>query len=252
MMTPSRWILILLALGGFGCSGTSVGNPPGADVKLAAAGTIEDLPPVSQKQAPKNSLSGGITVSSVWVVLRGIDLRESGSCAGTVDDASRDAPGAYAADLLTGTIYPEAPRWERLGGESYCALDLTMGPLPSPIEGAPVELVEGGAYVEGARADGTPFEVRVPIDEELRLGALGKPEFVLGEGPVGLLATFTMNAWLNPSLLDQAVIKDGSIVADDAENAEIAESVRLRIPESARLMRDKDRDGALSEEDGEL
>ena len=135
-------------------------------------------------------------------------------------------PGAFRRNLLTGTLFPEAPEWQRLSNESYCALETGVGPASSAIEGAPEALAEGGAYLRGARADGTPLEILVPVDEALQLGPSGKEAFVLGQGPVGLLVTFNMNSWINPSLLDKAQVKGGAIYADAEENAELAESVQ--------------------------
>lgn len=228
------------------CVGTSVGNPPGADaspVQIAVVGESD-----ATKIAP--TAAGAVTINEAWIVLRDVGLMRAGTCSKGV--ASVDFEGPVAANLLTGELLPEAPSWQRDVGETYCALRTQVKGAGAEIAGAPANLVDAGIFVAGARGDGTPFELRSDLDSDLQLGAPGKAEFALEEGPVGLLLTFDINTWVSPSLLNQAEVKNGVIKADNGNNAAIAEDAKQKIPGSAKLLRDKNRNGALDPEDGAL
>lgn len=260
MRAPSRclfsWIsttAALALLAAPGCSGTSVGNPPSAQVtkvKLGLVGT-EDSGTVMQ------GLVGGLTLGEAWVSLSQIALRDAENCkpgneGNGAEEGEFDVSSAFAADLLTGAVYPAAPEWERMSDESYCALQTSLGSSGEPVLGAPPELHGHSVYVRGTRADGTPFEITSDLDEALKVQARGKGQFSLGEGEVGLLLSFNLNAWLNPTLINEAQVEGGWIHADNSKNPALAETVNKQLPGSARLLRDRDRDGKLDPGDDEL
>lgn len=229
-----------------GCVGTSVGNPPGMDsteVQLGVVGSID-----AKKLA--HVASGEVTITDAWISLADIGLQDAGLCAKSAGPV--DYVGPIAANLLTGEVLPEPPTWERSATERYCEMRVDARRADAVIDGAPADLVEYGVFMRGTRADGTPFELRADIDAELRIGATSNADFALEPGAVGLLLTFDFNQWINASLLNQAVVKNGVIHADKIENKSVADSAKQQIPGSARLMRDKNRDGQLDGGDSAL
>jgi hypothetical protein len=229
-----------------GCVGTSVGNPPGADTSEVQLGVVA----ASDVKQLTHTLTGDVRIDEAWIALGDIGLQETGSCSKA--DGPVDYPGPVAADLLAGKVYPEPPMWERSAGATYCEMRVGVRRAGLVIEGAPPDLADVGVFVRGARGDGTPFELRADLDEELRLGASGKAEFALGGGPVGLLLAFNIDTWINTSLLNQAEVKDGVIRADQSDNSPVADSATQQIPGSAKLLRDQNRNGALDEGDDDL
>jgi hypothetical protein len=232
-----------------GCIGTSVGNPPGveaSEVKLSVVRS-DDI------KAMVHALGSRFTIDEAWIALGDIELLDSGRCAKSDDeDEEIDFRGPSAADLLAGMVYPMTPHWRQMADQEYCALRVSVRASEQPIEGTPAELQQYGVFVRGTRGDGTPFEVRTEVDEALKLAATGKQDFTLEGGPVGLLIAFNVSSWINASLLDQAEVKNGVIEANKSQNAAIAESARKAIPMSARLVKDKNRNGVLDAEDSEL
>lgn len=224
-----------------GCSGTSIGNPPGAQIKLGVAGRSEPLPGQLQ-------IGGGITIDRAWIALEDMDLRNGGTCTGE-DDMDYDAPGPIAADLLTGEVYPARPEWLRPGNETYCALQAKLDRAAAPIPNAPVELADHSVFMTGTRSDAMPFEVRSDISQQMELGP-SAGEFVFGTGPKGMLIVFDLAEWLDPALLSAADVSNAVILIDKDNNTDIANDLEDRIPQSATLFRDGNRDGMLNENDG--
>ena len=61
-----------------GCLGTSVGNPPGAEVKLAVVGTRGvDAPSLNEAAI---DVGDGIVIKEAWVALTEIGLHAAGTC----------------------------------------------------------------------------------------------------------------------------------------------------------------------------
>jgi hypothetical protein len=232
-----------------GCVGTSVGNPPGAEVKLAVVGTGSIDPPPSEK-VQSIDVGGGILVEEAWVSLTEIGLHAAGMCG--VSDGSPDVPGTIAAELVTGSIYPEAPLWERPAGESYCAFRTRLSPLSAPIDNTPEALAGHAVLIRGTRGDGTPFEARIDLTDVILITGSKGPDFRLGTGLVGLILAFDLGSWFSPGMLDAAQVTDGSIAINAASNKEIEKSLRLRIPASSQLFTDANGDGRLNPGDGEL
>lgn len=231
-----------------GCSGTSVGNPPGADVKLAVVGTGQvDGPSVSKMAI---DIGEGVVIKEAWVALTEIGLKATGTCG--IGGDSVDAPGPIAAELVTGSIYPEAPLWERPPDESYCAFRARMSPLGDTISNVPLDLLGYSVLVRGERGDGTPFEAQVDVMDLIQITGSKGPDFRLGAGLVGIILAFDLGAWFNPAELAAAQATDGKVVINATTNKEIEKSLRQRIPTSSRLFSDANGDGRLNEGDGEL
>lgn len=213
-------------------------------VQLGAAATSDP------KTAASHIGIDNFTIDEAWIALADVGLSEAGTCP-TGGDAI-DFPGPVAANLLTGEIYPAPPRWSRDAADSYCEMQADVRAAGSAIKGAPAALADYGAFVRGTRSDGTPFELRLDVDARLHIGAPGKPDFTLNKGPVGLLLTFNLDAWISGAVLSQAEIKDGTITADKNNNAQVADAVKQQIPGSAGLLRDANRNGLLDDGDGQL
>jgi len=233
-----------------GCIGTSVGNPPGAEVKLAVVGTETGEAPPESAKAPAIDVGGGVVIEEAWISLAEIGLHAAGTCG--LGGDSPDVPGVIAAELVTGSIYPEAPLWERPAGESYCAFRTRVSPLGAAVDNTPGELAGHAALVRGTRADGTPFEAQIDLTDVILIMGSKGPSFRLEEGPVSLILAFDLSAWFTPGLLDAAEVTDGLIAINATANKEIEKALRLRIPTSSRLFSDANADGRLNPGDGEL
>jgi hypothetical protein len=233
-----------------GCGGTSVGNPPGASVKLGVVGTASPTQEASQPLDVVVDVGGGVMIEEAWVALREIDLRASGTCEGSSVD--HDVPGPIAVDLLTGSLYPEAPVWDRAPDEAYCEFRTRVETLEAPIESAPEELVGYGVYIWGTRADGTPFVAQVKVADMVRIKGKKGPEIRLGEGLVGILLAFDLSTWFDVPMLDAAAPTGGVIEISKDSNAELEKSLRKTIPASSRLFDDANRDGRLNKGESEL
>jgi hypothetical protein len=193
-------------------------------------------------------IGGGITIDQAWIALRDIDLRDLGTCTGE-DDMAYDAPGPVAANLMTGEVYPAAPEWVRPGNETYCALQTKLESLGMLIPNAPSELEAHTVFMTGTRGDAIPFEVRSDLSHQMDLGPSTAGGFVLGTGLKGLLITFNLAEWLDPTLLGGADISNGTILIDHDNNPDLDNDLEDRIPQSAILLRDGNRDGMLNEND---
>lgn len=230
------------------CTGTSVGNPPGAQVQLGVVGTADENTPTAPQQGV-GPLGGGIVINEAWISLGHFQLNSVEQCAG---GGSPDVSGIFAVNLIDNEMMPSRPVWERDRDELYCALSAQIEPLAQPIEGLPAALSEAPVYVEGVRGDGIPFRISVSMEEPLRLEPLGKNEFELQDNLDAFLVEFNLNAWMNAGELAKAEPKDGWVVANATENAEVAKNMRARIGSSARLLRDKDKNGKFNAGDEEL
>ena len=244
------------ALGAFGafgalpgCVGTSVGNPPGAEVKLAIVGT-GSVTPVPSAKGNAIDVGGGVTIEEAWISLADIGLHAAGTCG--VGGESPDVLGPIAAELVTGSIYPEAPLWERPSDESYCAFRTRMSPLGAAVSNTPGELTGHAALIRGTRGDGTPFEAQIDLTDVILIMGSKGPNFRLGTGLVGLILAFDLSDWFTPGLLDAAQVTDGWIAISAGSNKEIEKTLRLRIPTSSSLFSDANGDGRLNPGDGEL
>jgi hypothetical protein len=231
----------LFALAALGCTGSSIGNPPGADIQLGVVGRSGPMPAALE-------IAGGVTIDQAWIALQDVDLRNLGTCTGE-DDMSYDVSGPVAADLLKGQVYPAAPQWVRPGNEIYCALQTKLEVLETNIPGTPTELGGHTVFVTGTRGDTTPFEVRNDLSSRLDLGPSAAGGFILGTGSKGMLLVFDLAEWLDASLLNAADVSDGMILIDRDNNTNIASDLEDRIPQSAILFRDGNRDGMLNEND---
>jgi hypothetical protein len=231
-----------------GCVGTSVGNPPGAEVKLAVVGT-GGVEAASLNEAAIE-VEGGIVIKEAWISLTEIGLHAAGTCG--MGGESPDVPGPIAAELVTGSIYPEAPLWERPPDESYCAFRTRVSPLSDTISNIPLELLGHSALIRGERGDGTPFEARVDVMDLILITGSNGPDFRLGTGLVGLILAFDLGAWFDPGLMAAAQATNGTILISPESNKEIEKDMRQRIPTSSRLFTDANGDGRLNPGDGEL
>lgn len=231
-----------------GCTGTSVGNPPGAQVQLSVVGTADEV----TKGAPQtgiNPLGGGVIVDKAWISLGHFQLDSADQCG---MGGSPDVPEIFAVDLLENQMLPSLPVWERKPDASYCALNANIQPLEQPIASLPEALLAAPVYLEGTRSDGVPFRISIPMDEPLTLTPIGKNDFELEDVFDALLIEFNLNTWINPGELGQANVKNGWIIADGVENAGMVGNMRARIGASARLLRDKDKNGKVDDDDSEL
>lgn len=248
-MRAIPWFLVLFGLASLpSCSGTAVGNPPSAEVKLAVVGTSSSL----EQGEPVKALDvgGGIQIEEAWVALRDIGLRSAKSCDAELQDS--DVLGPVAVDLVAGITYPEIPAWEQPPDERYCAVKVKLRPLEEAIGSAPEELLDHTVYIRGTRGDGTPFIVQGDLAVNLKTGAKSGPEFMLGQGLIGLILAFDLSAWLDQEQMNAAEVTDGVILIGGDHNKEMGKALLGRIPASTLLFRDEDRDGKLDEDDGEI
>lgn len=232
-----------------GCSGTAVGNPPSADVKLAVVGTADDS--FVSSGASEINIGSGITLEEVWVSLREIKLQTWGMC-DEDDDGEHDVAGPFAAELVGGTTHPEIPSWTQPAGERYCELRAKLRSAHVAIPGASPDLEESAVVMRGTRGDGAAFVARVSLATQVRISAKKAPMFALEGELSSLLLAFNFGSWLDAALLDAAVPEGGVIVIDAMSNKEIEKSLRQRVPATGRLFRDQNDDAKLNGGDDEI
>jgi hypothetical protein len=234
-----KWASLFLWLAA--CSnqtGTDTGNPTAVSVRFAGL------------QAP------GVTLTEARIVLKAIDLDPVSVCQAEAElgdfetpDESSDLPGPFVVDLLAGITIPDTETFSIPAG-FYCEMDVEFDRLepedvPEGIAGDD-PIVGLALLVRGARGDGTPFLLRLSRDDRFKLEASSPTGFLIKNNVLTpFFVRFDLNAWFSGVDLDAAAVTDGTILLDDAANADLKALILENIKRAAQLFLDLDGDGAL-------
>lgn len=241
-----------------GCDGTSIGNPPGVTSAQIQLGLQGQAGIVVLGGASPDAAAGGqgageeaheVVLDEVWLGFGEAALVASGQCGSPADPTIPDAVGSFAAELVSSRVLPARPTWSRPSDESYCSVRLNLDRAPSAVAGAPAGLTGATLFATGKRADGVPLEVRLAAPVEIALGPKSGA-FSLGAGEVGMVLVFDFDDWFETLPLASATVEGGRVLIDADHNVSLAEAVAARVPSSARLFRDPDRDGQYEANEG--
>jgi hypothetical protein len=265
-VVPPRFVAVAAALLLGGCTGTSIGNPPGvtqAQIQLglqgqAGAQTMSGGFPDGGAGGAGGTggagsggeTHGGMVFDEAWLAFGPTTLLTGGQC-GSPDVGAPDATGPFAAELVSGKVLPSRPSWSRPSGEAYCELLVKLEGAAPSVPGAPAGLTGATLLVTGHRVDGVPFQARVSVADDLVIRPKAGGTFTLGTGLVGMLLLFDFDDWIDPTKLAAAEVTNGAILVDASHNQAIAEDIENRLPFSTRLYRDDDRDGRYEDSDGQ-
>ncbi|MGM0557869.1 MAG: hypothetical protein ACQEVA_15900 [Myxococcota bacterium] len=230
-----RWKIAYVLAGSLlmaSCVGTEVGNPQdeNADVSVQFTG-VEQPPPNAL------TLSSGVRIDEAWLVFSEASVELASQCD---EDGEIDVEQPFAVELVGGSELPAPNMFTRPQG-SYCRFELELDALDAADlpEDVPAELVNTSVLVRGARADGTPFELRSTTDESIAI----EGDFAFDRTEESLLVAFALDRWFADAGLDALTATD-PIVIDDEVNSTVLEIINESIPKSALLIRDENRDGA--------
>lgn len=237
MFRRSLWSLPLALAAA--CTGTDVGNGRSV-VELQSFGYEANA--VTTRSLV---LGSGTRIDQALVAIERVRLSPGTDCK-EGPKSEIDAEGPFVSDLVGVGFLATPPRFEVDAG-SYCALELGFHKLDAVgTTGAPAELVGLSMLVRGVRADGVAFEIRSERSEEFELGAKGGA-FALGEGVQPLILAYELSSWIDAAGLD-TVAGDPIVISAD-ENADRLDAFEEAVKESARLFRDRDRDGQLGDDE---
>lgn len=241
-----------------GCEGTSIGNPPGATQAQIQLGLQGQAGIVVLNGALPDAGVGGqgggeevheVVLDEVWLAFGQAALVAAGQCGSSASPGIPDAVESFAAELVSGRVLPARPSWSRPSDESYCAVRLSIEGAASEVAGAPAGLTGATLFAKGKRADGVPLEARLVVPAQIALGPKSGA-FTLGTGEVGMVLVFDFDDWFETLALASATVEGGRILLDADHNASLAQALAARIPPSARLFRDSDRDGQYEANEG--
>jgi hypothetical protein len=245
------WLLWLC-----GCTtqaGTDTGNP--AIVGIQFVGIQKNSP---EKLSTK-FLPSGITLTEARIVLKEIDLEPLVSCQteeGTTRpesiDVEIDFVGPFVVDLLDNFSIPNIDDIQIPPGR-YCEIELNFDKLEKenlPEGISPDDpIVENALLIQGTRQDGTPFLVRLKEDDRFKLEGTSPSGFTIaGDRQITqFFVSFDLNTWFTGVDLEAAVLSDGVILIDDANNAALKDQIVENIIHSSRLFKDLNNDGVLED-----
>lgn len=216
-----------------------MGNAATVDFDVKA---YEQLP---TQKAQSLTLGDGARVDGLWVVLDRVRMVPGASCAEDSDSQHIDIPGPLVADLVAGGL-AAGPVAFPIAQGAFCKLKVGLHKLDggeSPT-GAPPDLAGLSILMKGARQDGVAFTVRSQLSDELDLAAK-QGSFSLPAGRSPLFLAYEIGSWMTALELDQ--LQGPDIVVDEQNNGESLKNFQESVKSSARLFRDKNDDGDLSE-----
>lgn len=227
-------IAMIVGLTTFGCEGTETGNPVVAELRLHAHSSR----PAEVAVGDDASLA---RVDGVWLAADRVELL--GEDCGPAVTAS----GPVDTDLAQATF--EAVL--ELEAEALCGARLVLDPAAAPAD-APEEFAGGTVLVLGARADGTPVQIRSARVLPIGLAPVAGP-FELDADAPGLFLGFDVARWLvDLDLAGASPTEDGTIVIDlDADPARAA-MFEAALARGVELYRDVNGNGAVDGPDDVL
>lgn len=240
-MTRRAWQAALLALCACSAGGSETGNPS-LPMRIGLNARSSDPEAVAV-----SSGTAGTVIAEAWVAfgeflfLRGVECDALGDYDVTgptleVVDLSR-ADARITVDVTPG---------------SYCGLVVplhTATPSAQLPGDAPGELAGHSIVLRGERADGTPFLLTHPEQDELELAA-EDGEFEAAPDGVRLLLSFDAAVWMRGVDLDAGEVGDDGVVRIDGDdNRALLDAFELNLECSLELYEDRDDDGTVSDGD---
>jgi hypothetical protein len=209
-----------------GCAGTETGNPTLPTVELRVTAFSNDFGAVAvAKPGPK------ISVTRAFAELREIQLIPCGAGLPPPEFApvSVELTQAPAFELdATGT------------DEKYCGAHIALAPSAA---GALPELDGLSVFLEGTRADGTPFQIASaePVGVDLHTNPPGTPF-----SAEGLLLGFNLATWLAGVDLDGATVEGSKVTVDVSHNTDALVVFEAQAALAPALYDDADGNGMLA------
>lgn len=231
----------LFALAFFGCAGgTETGNPVvSTEIALQVHSTNPGAVAVSEG-------AGGAVVQQAWVSFGVFDFRPAGECENLSEINTENSPSLVVADLAE----PDTRITMELEANTYCGLIVPLeketAELPA---GAPPELADHSIVVRGERADGVPFTLAHPEQDELELDGVGGDFDLTAEGE-GLLLLFDVSDWMQGVDLPAAQLSpDNTIRIDARSNPALLQAFEINVECALELYRDSDADAVLDDDE---
>lgn len=210
-----------------GCAGTETGNPTLPAVELRVTGFTSDFNAVAVAKP------GGpnITVERAFAALDAIELFP---CASGLPPQRFEG---IAAEL---TQKPPLELGAPGTDQHYCSARVALGATAEPTL---PELDGLSVFVEGTRADGTPFRIASaePVTVDLHTNPPNTPF-----SATGLLLGFDFAIWLDGVDLDGATVESSLVTLDATHNVEALAVFEAQGALSPALYDDSDGNGQLA------
>jgi hypothetical protein len=194
--------------------------------------------------------TAGTVIAEAWLAL-GEFLFVSGVACEQLGDFDVTGPTLAVVDLSRA----DARVTVEVSPGGYCGLVVplhTATPGAELPEDAPSELAGHSIVLRGERADGTPFVLTHPEQDELELASDDGEFAVAPDGP-RLLLSFDAAIWMRGVDLDSAQVgDDGTIRIDGSTNRALLDAFELNLECSLELYEDGDDDGEVGSDDVRL
>jgi hypothetical protein len=227
------------------CAGGSETGNPARPTEIALSVHTSDAHAVALA-----SSTGDARIDQAWVAFARFEFFAAGTCKdlGNGNGDEHRAP-LIAADLAKPGVKAQID----LAPGKYCGVVVPINQHTAPLPaGAPAELGDHSIVVRGKLADGTPFLIAHPEQDELELGALNDT-FTAEPNGASLLFSFDVARWLLGLDLGAAAReRDGSIQIDEAHNGALLDAFEANVECALELYRDVDGDGTRSAGDALL
>ncbi|HKO51227.1 MAG TPA: hypothetical protein VJV79_26140 [Polyangiaceae bacterium] len=229
--------LLVLATGPLSScsSGTETGNPTfQAELSYTAFSS-------APSQVGLSASASAAVVESAWLDLDTVGLFRAGSC-NAAQRMALSVPALGVGDHAAGNH--NATRFE-LNAGFYCGLDLPfVRAAASDLAGAPAVLADHSILIEGALADGTPFQILSSATPTVRLTA-DADIFALDAAAARTLIAFDIAVWLSDLDFASAARTGDAIMISASENPDLLAQFERNLAGGVALYRDDDGDGKL-------
>jgi hypothetical protein len=231
---------LLVAAAGCAAGGSETGNPAvPMRIDLDARSSDPDAVAVAV-----SSGAAGTVIDEAWVAFGELAFLRGAECA-MLGDYDVDGPTAHVADLARAG----ARLTVEVAEGDYCGLVVPLMSRTTDLpEDAPEELATHSIVLRGRRADGTPFLLTHPEQDELELAAR-ETAFAVDSGAADLLLSFDVAVWMEDVDLDAAEIADGVIRIDAENNRTLLDAFERNLECSLELYADEDDDSTVSTPD---
>ena len=220
--------------------GDEIGNPVApVELKLGAFSSDPMVVAIAEPAAV------GSVIDQAWVSFGRFTFLSGSDCA-LLNDYSIEQPTLVVADLARPGTHIEA----EVPVGSTCGIVVPLQAETDPLPGdAPAELATHSVVLRGERADGTPFLLTHPEQDELELLPEGG-KLEVREGDPPLLLAFDVATWMATVDLDAGEVGEDGVVHIDAEqNPPLLDAFEEAAECSLMLVSDLDADGEVDPDD---
>lgn len=217
--------------------GSETGNPVApAEIALSVRSSDPDLIALSEG-------TDGSVLSEAWIAFGELAFLNDEQCA-MFGEIYGDATTLVIADLAGAGVVVAIDA----DPDGHCGM---VVPLPARNDvlpaGAPDELRGNSIVLRGERADGTPFLLTHPEDDDLELEAT---HGVIQALDRTLLLSFDVAIWMQDVDLDSATVGDDGVIHINAgENVALLDRFELNLECSLELYADGDGNGSVDAAD---